>query len=298
MNLFSVFRYPVYLYHPRQVFTRLRRQFQKPREDEVVRLAWGHPLLVRPDEFIGHALWTQGIFELDVCEAIARLVREGDTVVDVGANVGFMTSLLARAAGNAGNVLAFEPHPGLYRRLQANINLFSNSTCSRVIAEPVALTDHEGEDWLVFDSRYLARNSGTAGLSGVSFARGADRLKVRTSRLDQFVGDKVVALLKLDVEGAELQVLLGANRALTERRIKAVVYEDFHAATSGIANHLKGFGFSVFHLDGNLIGPRILEVHENFHQVQRGRDENFLAVLDSSALARAYRRRGWRVFSL
>lgn len=298
MNLLSLFKYPAYIYNPRQVLIRLRRQFKGPRESDIVCLPWGHPLLVNPREFIGHAIWTQGMHELDVCEAIARLVHEGDTVVDVGANIGFMTSLMAKVVGNTGHVLAFEPHPELYAQLCANIERFSDDRSGRVAAESLALSDCEGEDWLVSDSELFARNSGTAGLRDNSLAGSKDGLRVQTGKLDQFISDKTVALLKIDVEGAELRVLRGAERALTERRIMTIVYEDFHSATSGIAGYLRGFGFSVFYLDGNVVRPCLSEVVEGVQPLLRGREENFLAVLDPQALLRVYRRLGWRVFSL
>jgi len=298
MKLQSLFKYPAYLYNPKQVFIRLRRQFTRPSDNEIVCLPWGHPLAISPKDFIGQAIWSQGIHELNVCETIARLVHGGDTVVDVGANVGFMTSLMAKTVGKTGHVLAFEPHPELYSRLRANIGRFSDSHSACVTAEPVALSDCEGEDWLVFDSELFARNSGTAGLCGSSFASGKARLRVRKSRLDPFIENKVVTLLKIDVEGAELRVLFGVESALTERRIMNIVYEDFHSATSGIASYLRGFGFSVFYLDGNIIRPTIRDVTMRAGPVLRGREENFIAVLDAQVFRRAYRGLGWRVFGL
>jgi FkbM family methyltransferase len=297
MNLLSLFRYPAYVYNPRQVLARLRREFGKSSDNEIIRLPWGHRIMVNSNDFIGQAIASHGIHEIDVCEAIARLVREGDTVVDVGANVGFMTSLLARAVGKTGRVLAFEPHPKLYSRLRANINRFDDGRSGRVTAEPVALSDRGGEDWLVFDSGLFERNSGTAGLRDTGFAHGKESVMVWTDKLDTFISGKTVALLKLDVEGAELRVLSGAALALAERRIMAIVYEDFNSATSGIVSYLTGFGFSVYHLDGNLIRPFLCEVDEGFRQIPRGRDENFLAVLDPQVLLQAYRRLGWRVFN-
>lgn len=298
MNPLSLFKYPAYIYNPKQVLIRLRRQFKRPTDSDIVRLPWGHRIAVNSNDFIGRAIASHGIHEIDVCEAIARLVREGDTVVDVGANVGFITSLLAKAVGKTGHVLAFEPHPELYSRLRANIDRFDDGRSGRVTAEPVALSDSEGEDFLVFDSESFARNSGTAGLRDTGFARGKESVMVRTGKLDTFIIGKTVTLLKLDVEGAELRVLHGAERALAERRIMAIVYEDFSTATSGIASYLGGFGFSVFYLDGNVFRPSIREVGEGFRQMPRGRDENFLAVLNAEELMAAYHRPGWRVFGL
>ena len=67
MNPLSCFRFPAYVYRPKQMLIRLRRQFQTPGESEEVVLPWGHAFSVNPGEFIGRAIWTQGIFELNVC---------------------------------------------------------------------------------------------------------------------------------------------------------------------------------------------------------------------------------------
>ena len=298
MNISSLFKYPAYLYNPKQIFIRLARQFSVPGDSEMVCLPWGHRLLVNPREFIGHAIWQQGIHEINVCEAIARLVRPGDTVMDIGANIGFMTSLLAKAVGPTGEVLAFEPHPELNERLRANISVFSDAACGRVTAEAVALSDADGENWLMFDAATFSKNSGTAGLREASFAPGKESVKVQTRRLDSVVHDRIIGLVKIDVEGAELCVLRGAERTLAERRIKAILYEDFKPAESGIAEFLRGCGFSVFYLDGNLVRPQVHLVEKNFTPWRRGLDENFLAVLDSRDLFRDYRQAGWRVFRL
>lgn len=298
MNPLSCFRFPAYVYRPKQMLIRLRRQFQTPGESEEVVLPWGHAFSVNPGEFIGRAIWTQGIFELNVCEVIARLVGEGDTVVDVGANIGFMTSLMARAVGKTGHVLAFEAHPEIYSRLSANIARFSLGRSGQVAANQVALSDGEGEDWMVVDPQVFTRNAGTARLREADSKCGQAGFKVRLATLDSFIAGKQVVLLKIDVEGAELRVLRGAERALTEQRVKAIVYEDFHPESSGIIGYLKGFGFSVFYLDGSVIRPTLHEVDGERGISIRGADENFLAVRDAANTVKAYRRAGWRVFSL
>ena len=298
MNPLSFFRYPAYIYNPRQALRRLCREFTTDRENDIVRLPWGHKLRINSSDFIGRAIAAQGIHEIDVCEAIARVVKSGDIAVDVGANIGFMTSLMSRAVGNEGCVFAFEPHPDLYSQLEANVARFADCSCGRVITNCVALSDCEGERELVFDPKLFARNSGTAGLLNTSFAREGEHIKVTSLKLDRFIAGKEVGLLKVDVEGAELCVLRGAESALTERRIKAVVYEDFNAASSGIVSFLRRFGFSVFHLDGSILRPHLRAVDDGFTQIPRGRDENFVAVLDREELIAAYRRWGWRVFRL
>ena len=136
----------------------------------------------------------------------------------------------------------------------------------------------------------FVRNAGTARLREAGSTWGQAGFKARLATLDSFIAGKQVAMLKIDVEGAE--------RALTEQRVKAIVYEHFHPASSGIISYLKGFGFSVFYLDGNVIRPTLHEVGGERGISLRGSDENFLAVRDAEYTVEVYRRAGWRVFSL
>ena len=62
-------------------------------------LPWGSLIHVRPDDVIGAKVLKLGLFDLDVCETIARLAVAGDLLLDVGANIGQMTSLMAVCSG-------------------------------------------------------------------------------------------------------------------------------------------------------------------------------------------------------
>lgn len=298
MNPFSLLKYPAYIYNPRQILTRLKREFAETDDDDLVQLPWGHWLSISSKEFIGNAIWKQGIHEINVCEAIARLVRRGDNVIDVGANVGFTTSLFSKAVGNTGHVLALEPHPDLYRKLQLNISRFDDGRSGQITARRLAISNYRGEGEFLWDPDVFARNSGTAGLRDHGFAQGQKSFAVPTDKLDNLIGDETIGLLKVDVEGAELHVLKGAETALSRGRIRAVVYEDFSAGSSGIASYLNQFGFSVFYLRESIFRPLIQTFREPFAGSSGGRDENFLAVLDVSAVQAAYNQSGWRVFDL
>src|SRR5690348_8938252 len=87
----------------------------------VTRTAWGDWLEVEPRRFIGGNIYMRGVHEPAVCEALWRLAAPGDHAVDVGANIGVMTSLLSRRVGPTGRVTSFEPHPALFTQLQRNV---------------------------------------------------------------------------------------------------------------------------------------------------------------------------------
>jgi len=84
----------------------------------LVRTAWGDWLEIQPRKFIGGSIYLRGVHELPVCELLWRLTAPAETVLDVGANIGVMTSLLSKRVGRSGRVLAFEAHPALFRQLR------------------------------------------------------------------------------------------------------------------------------------------------------------------------------------
>jgi ubiquinone/menaquinone biosynthesis C-methylase UbiE len=87
----------------------------------MVTTAWGLPLEARSDESIGYSLITTGVFDLPVTETLLRLADSGELAIDVGANIGAMTSALAAAVGPAGEVWAFEPNPSVLAVLERSI---------------------------------------------------------------------------------------------------------------------------------------------------------------------------------
>ena len=74
-------------------------------------MPWGLQMQIRPNDYIGSCIWGRGIYDLGVSEAIWRLLDKDDLAIDVGANIGHMTGIMARRVGPKGAVIAFEPHP-------------------------------------------------------------------------------------------------------------------------------------------------------------------------------------------
>ena len=143
-------------------------------------------------------------------------VREGDSFFDVGANIGTIT--LPVAVAGAAECLAFEPEPVNAARLAANAEL--NRLANVTVIEAAVWSD---------PGTVALRGGGPAGsgTASVDAEAGADAAAVPAVTIDVFAGDGRAApnVLKVDVEGAELEVLRGAAGSLASGRIRDLFVE-------------------------------------------------------------------------
>ncbi len=137
---------------------------------------------------------------------LAEWVRPGAWVVDVGANVGHYTRRLSDLAGPAGRVIAFEPVPATFALLTANTRLFAHANVTLINAAASAATDVVGMSVPKFASGLDNYYEAQIGPSG------ADGWQVLTLALDSLELARRIALVKIDAEGHEAQVLAGMRR--------------------------------------------------------------------------------------
>jgi FkbM family methyltransferase len=168
--------------------------------------------------------------EVERAERIFYLetLREGMTVFDVGANVGELTLLFSRFAGASGSVHAFEPCGQAFERLEA---VCRAASLRNVRLNRLALAEDETSVSLhVYDEDYMSWNTRAVrpledyGIDVKPL--GVEQAPATT--LDLYCERNGVAeidLLKVDVEGAEFQVFVGARRMLHERRVRCVTFE-------------------------------------------------------------------------
>lgn len=170
----------------------------------------GLKIRLRYSETLGRAVLLHGGFETAEIEFLRKKISAGDTLLDVGANVGIFSIAFADAVGVQGKVLALEPHPQNIERLKNNIELnhFQNVQIFPVAAGQVT---REVELHLADDLAY-------ASTIAVIGEHGNDQVMTTLMRkLDEIwqqVGAPQVTVLKIDVEGGELEVLKGAEELL------------------------------------------------------------------------------------
>ena len=147
-----------------------------------------------------------GTYEREQTALFEKLLHAGDTVLDVGANVGYYTLLASVLVGGGGRVHAFEPEPRNAEFLRRHVRINGRGNVS---VEQAAVSDRVGTARFDFGS-----GTGTGHLAD------AGAIEVRTLRLDDHCaahGLKPRAI-KIDVEGAEMSVLAGARQTLERHR--------------------------------------------------------------------------------
>jgi len=153
-----------------------------------------------------------GTYEPELQAALREFLRPGQTVYDVGANIGYVSLLMARAVGPGGQVFAFEPLPANVERIRHNIAI---NHLQNVQLIPAAVTDQTGEvTFYVHDSVGMGKAAGSAGRRAQTYRA---EIRVAALSLDEFVftqGNPPPQAVKMDIEGGEVLALPGMKRVL------------------------------------------------------------------------------------
>ena len=184
-------------------------------------------LLLR--DTIARALFLYGTFEISGTRLMQAFLGQGMTFVDVGANIGYYTLLAARAVGEGGAVYAFEPNAAVRSLLEGNLRL--NGLQGRVQVRPHAVARDSGE--IRFYPSTTPDNSGVSSLLPGAGRSDAGQV-VPCVSLDDFAaalpGRRRIDLMKIDVEGAELEVLAGGRGVLSGGAAPAIIFETLDLA--------------------------------------------------------------------
>jgi FkbM family methyltransferase len=196
------------------------------------------------------------------------------------------------AAGPGESVLSFEPHPELFALLERNVaEARSKFSTAAFACHQAALGERAGTAYLHLLPAFET-NDGIARIASET-THGCQSLAVRLMTLDEALGDATVRVLKLDVEGYEPHVLRGSTRALTERRITHIIFEDHSVADSEVVRMLSDAGYYLYSLGWSMRGLRV-------EPIASGRlatcyeAPSFIATLDPDEVLTRCQQRGWR----
>lgn len=287
---------PEYIFHPFQLFHRIKLAYGKAIPFKVVHLHWGLDIRVNSAEMIGRSIVRKKIYEVTLTETVWRLLDEGETALDIGAHVGYLTSAMAARVGGKGTVIAFEPHPILFDELLLNVERWNRlKTVGHISPHRVAVSDIRARGVMGIPPDWET-NRGLAFVitEGEPDLKHSESFPIQRERLDALLDENVfIGLAKIDVERHEVDVLRGAEGILRGRRIRDVVFEDFGSYPTPAMRFLETFGYRIFSLAKGLRGPRLCPPDRT--GVRPWDDPNYLATLDPDRTIARMRKKGWAV---
>lgn len=214
-------RYPLYSGGIRFANHALMQKLGGTEDDLVWARVKGGEVLCNLNDLVGRTAFYTGDLDRKISWVCARIVQPGDTVLDIGANVGIVSLWLAKLVGNNGKVHAFEPNPELQKLLHQTIQ---HNHAGNICPHPVALGSKPGQ----LDLRIQETNTGSGSLILDYGLMNCRVVKVPVQTLDSIVAREKIAtirLIKIDVEGFEAEVLRGGSHVFESLRPQAVLFE-------------------------------------------------------------------------
>jgi FkbM family methyltransferase len=214
-------RYPLYSGCAWIANSRTLRRLAGESDELVWSKVPGGEVLAPLDDYVGRSAFYVGELDRKITWICRRIVRPGDVVLDIGANIGMVTVWLSHLVGPGGVVHSFEPNPPLCDRLIAT---FKRNGTSNVKLHPFALGSTARE-------LNLCIPHGNAGEASLVMHRDPSRsttISVPVQRLSDVAvreGIRAIRFIKIDVELFEAEVLEGARELLERTRPESILFE-------------------------------------------------------------------------
>ncbi len=233
----------------------------------------GYRMELDLSEYIQRSIYFFGYYERGLALYFQSLLRPGMVVVDAGANVGQYSLIASQSVGNQGVVYAFEPEPGNFARFSRNLGL---NDIQNVRLFRSALDEKAGSATLFLsEEQRAAHNAGGFALRHREDATTAVA-EVNVLRLDSVLEETTrFDLMKIDTEGAELNVLRGAAASLARFKPCILLEADDHNTASfgystlDIKRFLAELGYSLFRAEEHgrnsvSLVPASLDIKEGY----------------------------------
>ena len=166
--------------------------------------------------FLSDSLFLTGKFEPNQTECIKSLLNEGDTVLDIGANIGYYTLIMSKLVGKKGRVYAFEPEPRNLELLRKSLKI---NHINNVKLFPFALSNKNTKD------NFFINKVNAGGHSLIKTSESERFIEVEVKKLDAILIKNKIKLIKIDTEGSEDNVLLGAK--ITIKKNKPIIILEY-----------------------------------------------------------------------
>lgn len=191
----------------------------------------------------------RGPYEPLLTKKFKNAVKKGDTVVDIGANIGYYTLIASKLVGKTGKVFAFEPEPKNFKILSENVKLNGRNN---VVLENKAVSNATGKNIL-----YLYSSIGNS-FYQLNDSSNAKKIEVDTIKLDNYFSNyhRKINVVKIDVEGAEFKVFRGM-RSLIRKNPNLIIFTEISQKISKVSGEnledyfdlLVKYGFRIYDID-------------------------------------------------
>lgn len=241
--------------------------------NKIAKTKYGLCLFNKNDQYVGRSIENYGEFsELEV-ELFSQICKSGDTIIEVGANIGTHTQYLSKAVGNSGKVFAFEPQRIVFQSLCANMAL---NSITNVYTYQIALGSEEKTIFIPPINYSKSGNFG--GISVDGFKKGEPIVQ---KTLDSFLEQiDTLKMIKIDVEGMEEEVLKGSVKTIEKFKPILYVENDRQEKSQSLIEYIHSLDYELYwHLPrlfnpnnfyknsnnifGNIVSVNMLCIHKS-----------------------------------
>lgn len=209
----------------------------------------GHKMFINPaDDALGLLLDVN--FEKPITQLLGKTIKVGDTVLDIGAHIGYHTLTMAKLAGPGGKVYAFEPDPMSFALLKKNVEV---NGYQNVVLVQKAVSNKNGQEKL-----YIGKKSNA--LNRIYNSRhGQSSINIESVRLDDFIKGRI-DLIKIDINGGEGIAFQGMQSVLLRTSKIILEFYPVFAREGGsepmhFLNTLREAGFKLRQIKGENLEP-------------------------------------------
>lgn len=259
-----------------------------------IKLPWNLDLSVF-DDLIGKSIKKLGVHELTVTELIYRVLEPGNSFIDIGANIGYMTSIAAKKMNGNGRILCFEPHPIIFDKLSQNTDGWKS--LSEIELFNLGLSDTVGSAVLT-EGKDFVSNLGTAQIKNFSnYEDGDNTFECKIEKLDNLLlsnNIKEKMVIKIDIEGHEINAFKGMAKLLESKKVNHIIYEDHKRYPSDTSDFLENFGYKIYGIEKRFFGPKLTEpATANYLPWE---SSNYVATINEVHLISKMSHIGWKIF--
>ena len=197
------------------------------------------------DKYVGKSLSEYGEWSESEVELIKGLVPKNEVIIEIGSNIGTHTVPLAKHLSNGGKIYAFEPQSQNRKLLEQNIK---DNDIENVQISKIAISSKEGKAYMNTFANDKLSNYGDARIFRDEFDN-SECVQVKTLDeffYDNFDGENSVRLIKFDVQGQELNVIIGSEKLINEYKPILYLENDNIETSKKLIDKIKSLGYIMF----------------------------------------------------